>query len=105
MKVVQASPAYEGGRANEKSVQSSYDETEERLILRFETGKDFNDFDGFIELFLSILKSADREWGERQTDRLRQMGMEKNLSDYDMQGIDIGIPIARLNLDRIKELT
>lgn len=105
MKILQSSPAYEAAKATEKAMQSSYDEAEEKLILRFEPGVDFSNFDEFVELLLSLLKPEDRKWGKRQTDRMRQMGMEKNLSDYNMQGIDIGIPTASLNLDRVKELT
>ena len=56
MKTIENSPAYALAKAAEKSTRGAdYDDTEEKVIVRFEQGVDFDTFDEFCSVFLEIL--------------------------------------------------
>ena len=43
---------------------------EQRTVIRFQKGVDFETFEDFRELFFSILKSSELSEGERQIEKL-----------------------------------
>ena len=80
----------------------AYDHDEEKLVIRFEPGVDFDGLDGFVECFLSLIVEGKQPWAKRQSDRMRQIYADVDIGT--LGGIDIGIPVECLILDRVKEL-
>lgn len=105
MKILTNSPAYQGAKAAEKAIQGSdYDDQEEKLIIRFERGKDFNTDEELYSSFLGILKKSKQEWGKRQVDRMRLLYSTAQLEEQ-AAGIDMGIPVNSLNLEKVRSAT
>ena len=103
MKIVDRSPEYELARSAEIRNQRDYDFDEEKLIVRFEPGRDFDDFESFAASFMSVINERSRVHMQRQVDRMRQMWSANRVPRP--MSIDIGIPIDCLNKGQVTKLT
>lgn len=93
MKILDSSVAYDAATAFEKRNQGGrYDHAEKKIIVRFEKGIDFNTFDEFREVFLSLLKPSAMAHGKRQMDRLGSSPARAQVGAMKEGGFEIGIP-------------
>ena len=103
MIVLRNSVPYQMAKAMEKASKgSAYDDKEEKLIIRFERGKDFNTEEEFYSSFLSILIKSKQEWGKRQVDRMRILAAHPPAQTA---GVDMGIPIDSLDFEKVRSAT
>lgn len=103
MKIVDRSAPYELARSMEIQNQRDYDFDEEKLIVRFESGEDFDDFEGFAAVFMSVINERSHAHMQRQVDRMRQAWAANPTARP--QAMDIGIPMDCLNKGQITKLT
>ena len=87
----------------EKAIKgSAYDGAEEKLVIRFEKGVDFDTFDEFRKVFLGILNSESQAHGRGQLQRMEQMQGNR----VPFEGVfDIGVPVAMLNMTVLEAKT
>ena len=102
MKILKSSPAYEAARAAEQANKGdSYDETEEKLLVRFEKGVDFNTFDEFRSEFLSVINEDGQAHMKKQLELMTRQGAHEAIDRASGGGMDIGIPIAMIDMEAL----
>lgn len=106
MKILDNGPAYSAVRAAEKTTQgSAYDDTEKKVLVRFEKGVDFDTFDDFQAAFVGLLNEESKEWGRRQVRRMETLGLRQQIAHLkaNVQGWDVGIPEHVLDQSTLRE--
>ena len=78
---------------------SRYDDLEEKLIVRFENGKDYDTFESLRDVFLSILDRKSQSWGKRQMDILASSPARAQIARS--AGFDMGIPKNSLDMGKL----
>ncbi|MCY3841121.1 MAG: hypothetical protein OXH09_21160 [Gammaproteobacteria bacterium] len=102
MKVLQSSPAYEAARAAERvNKGEKYDNTEEKLLVRFEKGVDFNTLDEFRSEFLSVINEEGQAHMRKQLDLMARQGALEAIDRSSGGGMDIGIPVAMVDMEAL----
>lgn len=102
MKILKSSPAYEAARAAERANKGeNYDETEEKLLVRFEKGVDFNTFDEFRSEFLSVINEDGQAHMKKQLDLMTRQGAHETIDRAPGGGMDIGIPVAMIDIEAL----
>lgn len=75
---------------------------EERTVIQFQKGVDFETFDEFRELFLSILKDSELPEGERQIEKLIESDTPGQLRSLPRFGaLTMGMPDSVLDFDKL----
>ena len=75
---------------------------EEQTVVRFEKGVDFETFEDFRELFLSILKSSELPEGERQIEKLIEADTPDQLGSLPNLGaLEMVMPDSVLDFDKL----
>ena len=106
MKILDNSPAYSAAQAMEKDNKgSAYDKAEKKILVRFEKGIDFDNFEDFQVSFIGILRKERKKWGRRQIRDMERLGYSKQIEQLDakVQAMDIGIPENALDMNILHE--
>ena len=84
-------------------VDTTEDNIEQRTVVRFQKGVDFETFEDFRGLFLSILKSSELPEGERQIEKLIESGTPSQLRSLPNFGaLNMVIPNSALDIDKLR---
>ena len=84
-------------------VDTTGDIIEQRTVVRFQKGVDFETFEDFRGLFMSILKSSELPEGERQIEKLIESGTPSQLRSLPNFGaLDMVIPNSALDIDKLR---
>ena len=86
----------------EAPVDTTGDIVEQRTVVRFQKGVDFETFEDFRELFLSILKSSELPEHQRQIEKLIESDTPSLLRSLPRFGaLTMDIPNSALDLDKL----
>ena len=93
----------QGGDIDAKAiVDTTEDNIEQRTVVRFQKGVDFETFEDFRGLFLSILKSSELPEGERQIEKLIESDTPSQLRSLPKFGaLDMVIPNSALDFEKL----
>ena len=86
----------------EAPVDTTGDIVEQRTVVRFQKGVDFETFEDFRELFLSILKSSELPEHQRQIEKLIESDTPSQLRSLPRFGaLTMDIPNSALDFDKL----
>ena len=86
----------------EAPVDTTGDIVEQRTVVRFQKGVDFETFEDFRELFLSILKSSELPEHQRQIEKLIESNTPSQLRSLPRFGaLTMDIPNSALDFDKL----
>ena len=93
----------QGTDIDEKGIgETTGDISEPRTVVRFQKGVDFETFEDFRELFLSILKSSELPRSERQIEKWIESDAHNQLRSLPKFGaLTIAIPDSALDFDKL----
>ena len=90
------------GIDTEAIVDATGDINEQKTVVRFQKGVDFETFEDFRGLFLSILKNSELQESERQIEKLIESDTPSQLRSLPNFGaLDMAIPNSALDLDKL----
>ena len=79
------------------------DDDEPKAVIRFQKGVDFETFDDFRKLYLSILRSAKLEEGERRIEELYESDMPSRVDSLPtFGGLIVSFPDSVLDFEKMR---